>query len=273
MGKYIKYEIKGTYKFILGIVAILIIATTVMQLNVKETEVQGPMMFFTVVLPGLVMFGSYITAFFYIIGAFRKELYEDRGYLTFSLPLSGNQILGAKTLVAALWFLLIGALVGIYNIILSMVLHVDEWAFILKNVIKVLSQIQIGTIVVVFGLSAITTLIMIYFSIAVSRVTIRNKKVGGLWFILFLVISSVYSYLAMKINTLIPYYIDFASLKIASYNEITNYHANKIFGLPFMSGNIPGELYVGIAALLMTILVGTVMFLGTGYLIEKKIDL
>lgn len=273
MGNYIKYEIKGTYKFILGIIAILCIAFTIIQLNVENADGQGALLFFSIILPGLVIFGAYITAFFYIVGGFRKELYEDRGYLTFSLPLSGNQILGAKILVAALWFFSIGALVAVYNIILAIVLHLGDLVFKLNDVIKFMGKIQIGTLAVVFVLSCITTLIMIYFSIALSRVTIKNKKVGGLWFVLFLVMSSLYEYLSVQVSKLLPYYFDFANLKMASINGIMNSNVEVALGSPIITGNVPGEIYVGIASLLLTIAIGVGMFIGTGHLIEKKIDL
>lgn len=38
MGKYMKYEIKGTYKVILGILAIVLIATTVLYNYTTKNE-------------------------------------------------------------------------------------------------------------------------------------------------------------------------------------------------------------------------------------------
>ena len=98
MDRYIKYEIKGGYKFILGIIAVLIIASTIVMFNVRDMTGSMGNNFTTIFLrlvPMFIIFGAYLTAFFYIIGSFRKELYEDRGFLTFSLPLSGMQILGS----------------------------------------------------------------------------------------------------------------------------------------------------------------------------------
>lgn len=38
----------------------------------------------------MTLFGTALVVFLYIVGSFRKELYEDRGYLTFTLPLTGK---------------------------------------------------------------------------------------------------------------------------------------------------------------------------------------
>lgn len=86
MGRYIKYEIKGSYKFILGVLALVLILITgifAYSINVDEGSVLGGMF---VGLSTLVIFGTLLTTFLYIVGSFRKELYEDRGYLTFTLP-------------------------------------------------------------------------------------------------------------------------------------------------------------------------------------------
>ena len=142
MKKYMKYEIKGSYKFILGIIAILIIASTIIQWNIKvgmdkaltfgdgtPTSLAGIMMGLSV----LVIFGAFLVAAFHIIGSFRKELYEDRGYLTFTLPLSGYQIVGSKLIVAILWFTAIGVSILIFNIILGLILFGGSWVDLAKD--------------------------------------------------------------------------------------------------------------------------------------------
>ena len=95
MKKYMKYEIKGSYKFILGIIAILIMASTIIQGNLNSalnnfsepTNMENSMTGFKALMLGvsvLEIFGAFLVATFHIIGSFRKELYEDRGYLTFT---------------------------------------------------------------------------------------------------------------------------------------------------------------------------------------------
>lgn len=145
MDRYIKYEIRGSYKFILGIIVTVLIASTIMMINLKDMgELEGNNLVKTFLLIGsiMVIFGAYLTAFFHIIGSFRKELYEDRGFLTFSLPLSGMQILGSKLIVAIVWFLLLGISILAYNGFLAVVLYEKDWIPILKELTKLLIDIK-----------------------------------------------------------------------------------------------------------------------------------
>lgn len=263
MRKFMKYEIKGTYKFILGILAIVIVASTIIQLNLireinnldSPTHMNGftGLMFIVSIL---VIFGAFLTAFFYIIGSFRKELYEDRGYLTFTLPLTGNQILGSKLIVSMMWYLALGLGIVLYNLILGTILHGNEWFYVFNQFTEVvgLKVVSMG----IFGAisSIVMTLVLVYFSMALSRVTIRNKKVGGIWFIIFILLSLLTSYISVKVGELLPYYIDLETFKMTHYY---NLH--------------PLSININIFSQLTQILVIIAAFFGTGYLIENKIDL
>ena len=284
MGKYMKYEIKGSYKFILGIIAILIIASTIIQGNLKSvlnlddpssmamgmgmTGFKGLMLGVSV----LVIFGAFLVAFFHIIGSFRKELYEDRGYLTFTLPLSGNQIVGSKLIVAMLWFTAIGIATLIYNIILGLILFGGSWVEMAREVFS-----MINTGVLSFGLvsivGSILTLLLIYFSIALSRVSIRNKKIGGIWFIVFIILNALTGYITLKISSAIPYFLSLDGFNILHYYELSILPGfnNGIGDILILGSNYAA--YINIVGFLSYIVFSVATFMGTGYLIEKKIDL
>ncbi|MBC8589778.1 hypothetical protein [Wansuia hejianensis] len=287
MGKFIKYEIKGTYKFILGILVMLLIASTIIQLNISNeiknfdySSVNGEINFmrFMFFVSTLVIFGAAITAFFYIVGSFRKELYEDRGYLTFTLPLTGNQIVGTKLIVAFLWYFVLGAAVLLYNILLAIILFGGQWMEIFKDIFNTIN-INTLSFTLISLLSAVTSLILIYFSIALSKVSIRNKKIGGLWFILFLVLSAIVAYIVSKVNLALPYYLDLNTFKLAGIQELS-----MLDHMSFSSGTgrsmvlglgqgVFSGMYINIFGTLTQLIIGIATFIGTGYLIEKKIDL
>jgi hypothetical protein len=296
MRKYMKYEIKGTYKFILGILLVVLIASTVIQLNV-QSDISGgtngfeglgfkALLFITSIL---VIFGAFLTAFFYIIGSFRKELYDDRGYLTFTLPLTGNQILGSKLLVSLLWYITLGSGIVIYNMLLSLILFGNEWTYIIKTIFENINMsiISVGIMGIV---STIVTLILIYFSIALSRVSIRNKKIGGIWFVVFIILNMFVTFITYKVSGLFPYYLNLSNFSIdhiynintfltQSVNSVDSFNAingmqilgNGSDALMFMGSDF--KPYINIFGNLFQIGVMVVGFLGTGYLIEKKIDL
>lgn len=282
MRKYMKYEIKGTYKFILGILAIVIIASTIIQLNVLK-KLDNPISLgnsngvtgfgaILLIISILVIFGAFLTAVFYIIGSFRKELYEDRGYLTFTLPLTGNQILASKLIVSMLWYAVLGLGIILYNVFLTLIL--DGGKFIeglkqLKGVIGI-NLISFGIIAII---SVIMTLILIYFSIALSRVSIRNKRIGGIWFIIFIVLNSLMGFLTVKVSEILPYYLNLDSFKILHYYDLNMIASmnGEIGSLILMGNNL--NSYVNIFGILIQIVVIIAGFLGTGYLMENKIDL
>lgn len=275
MGKYIKYEIKGSYRFILGVLALVLLLTTgifAYATNIKEGYALGGVF---IGLSTLVILGTLFGTFLYIVGSFRKELYEDRGYLTFTLPLTGNQILGGKLIVATIWFVLLGAVLLGYNFLLAM-----GFTPLKTDILKIIpmittnSKLAIGFIIsLILG---INTLILIYFSMALGRVTFKNKKIGGFWFLIFLGLSSLIMWGQVKTIQLLPYYLDLTSFKLVSSNIVNQISGNiniiQFNDSTLLLGNGDTTI-INIFGFLYTIVMGVVTFLGTGYLVENKIDL
>lgn len=286
MKKFMKYEIKGTYKFILGILLIIILASSMIQYNIfneiksfeyNQIDESMNLLRFMFVLSIFVIFGAFITAFFFIVGSFRKELYEDRGYLTFTLPLSGNQVLGSKLLVALMWNVILGISTVLYNTILALILFKDDAKMIFEEFMKIVN-IGFVTTGITGILSTIVTLILIYFSISLSKVSIRNKKIGGMWFIIFLIISGLTGYISTRVAIAIPYFLDVNAFKVISSSGIEHMINNTNLGMTMgMAGSMMGggvyPGYVNIASLITDILFGVAFFMGTGYLIEKRVEL
>ena len=277
MFKYMKYELRGTYKFMLTIIFTVLGASTGLQLyalntmnkfnniNLSSATVSPAPTLLVVILP-LIIFGAFITALFYIIGSFRKELYEDRGYLTFSLPLTGKQILGAKLFIALIWSSLLGLSSLIYNLVLAWALHGSKFKELFDYILDIGMNNAMITIFFASFFSGVVTLLLIYFAITLSRVSVRNKKVGGLWFIIFLILNSLVSYATLKAADIIPYYFDLNAFKIIGENALSNSMNSS------MVVNNNGMI-INIGSLLVSVVVAVGTFLGTSYLIEKKIDI
>lgn len=288
MRKYMKYEVKGNYRFILGILAIIIIASTIIQANIlKEvnkdyTNMQGQFTFmdFLLIVAVFVMFGAFLVAFFRIIGSFRNELYDDRGYLTFTLPLTGNQILGAKLVVAVLWIVVLALVMILYNLLLAIILFDIDWSM-LKEALEyfLMGKEHFGIFIRIIsihlllgGISLFGTLILIFFSMALGKVSIKNKKIGGLWFIIFIIISVAASYLTVVAGNLLPLFLDLESFKFIS---MSTPWLNSSYGIAYnvVDGAVSFLTHISLTRVLMEILIYTAAFISTGYLIEKKIDL
>lgn len=272
MLKYMKYEIKGSYKYILGILALVMILITGLYSyvsNVKEGSAAGNIF---IALSIMILFGTALATFLFIVGSFRKELYEDRGYLTFTLPLTGNQIVGSKLIVALLWFFILAIVIALYNVLMAFSFSpfelnlLDLFTEITQNV----SVLEIAYMLVTTVFSGVNMLILIYFSMALSKVTFRHKRIGALWFVIFLILSGILGYGQMMISELLPYYLDLETFSIEAMTD-DSYNMNIenngfSFGVnPSITTNLAGSLYI--------IILTVALFLGTGHLIEKKIDL
>ena len=260
MGRLLKYELKGNYK-VIGIILVILIIVA-LGLNFKigewaETTIMG--------ITSFAVFGALLSAFIYLVELFRKELYEDTGYLTFTLPITGNSIVGAKLLSSLIWIFVvgtIGGLLGFLNAKRAFGPYVGFGSIFTKQ----------SFIVAISGaVSVITVLLLIYFSITISRMTIRNKKVGGLWFIIFILLNVAIAYLQIKLIKWIPYYIDTNSWRIVKQGM--NMVAGINFGGAMLQLSINGNVYLNIASIIFSIILPVGLFLGTGYLLEKKVDL
>lgn len=283
MAKFIKYEIKGTYKYILGVLALSLILITGLHGYINKMDHMSVLGNMFISISVLILFGTAIVTFFYIIGSFKKELDEDRGYLTFTLPLRGSEIVASKLVVALMWFILLGIAMIVYNGFMVFIFNTSNmnlWTVIkeiiydLKNIISI-RGILLSILIPIFSL--ISMLVLIYFSMALGKVSFRNKKIGGLWFVIFLVISILLSYGQFKTRELLPYYLDLTTLNIEDASSLASNLNREIMIEADHSGfyidsNI-GILEVNIGVSIFNLLTTVGLFLATGYLIEKRIDL
>ena len=130
---------------------------------------------------------------------------------------------------------------------------------------------------IVFIFSVITTLLLIYFSIALSRVTIGNKKIGSIWVIVFLVLNSLIGLLSIKVAELIPFYIDISNFSIITESDFVrnlgNIESHIVGNYPGMAIFTSDMFALNVGFILFNILVAIGIYMGTSYLIEKKVDL
>lgn len=284
MRKFIKYEIKGTYKFMLGVIAVILIISTSLQLQISKLLFQDHMTEsqFSRVIPisflgVIVIIGLLIAATVYIINTYKKELDDDRGYLTFTLPLTGNQILGSKILVALFWQLLLVITITLFNLGLAAIIFGHDF----QQLIELLRITVIDSSRLVFAISSLIsislTITLAYFSITVSRVTFKNRRLGGLWFVLFIGLNILITYIMLELSGALPYYLNVSNFTINNISNLTSIVPSEILGnsvpdvLLFLGND--KRAYLNIVGLISHITVLVVGFLATGYLLENKINL
>ncbi|WP_409227016.1 hypothetical protein [Gudongella sp. SC589] len=281
MFKYAKYELRGTMKFLMGAIILALGASTGIQLFIRREAGntlrylggmprESELIAFLVVALVFVLIGSIIGGMVYLISSYRRELYEDRGYLTFSLPLSGGQLLGSKLIVALFWGTVMGISIIIYNLILAQMLIGYN---LFGELWKIAAQIDnfgflfAGSVITSLMESAVT-LLLVYFAITVSRVSIKSRKIGSLWFILFIVLTSIVTYIQEFIAKQLPMYLDLSRMEMIGQKEAYIMGIDSQFG-----GTLSIQGVVSIPGLLFQIVLIAGAFIATAYMLERKIDI
>jgi len=104
LGKLIKHEFKSTAHSMFAIYLSALITFVIMCL-VFFIKNKALMVISSVALGGICAAALIITLFA-IIGTFNKSLYGNQGYLSFTLPVSGGNLLASKTIVSLCWVLI-----------------------------------------------------------------------------------------------------------------------------------------------------------------------
>src|SRR5699024_10131787 len=99
--------------------------------------------------------------------------------------------------------------------------------------------------------------------------TFRYKKIGGLWFIIFILVSIILSYGQLKVAELLPYYFNVKDMSIGKVVRFGDMLNNEI--MFEVNGGVKLEanrviLQMNIGSSIFNILTTIGLFLGTGYL-------
>lgn len=264
MLKFMKYEIKGSFKYMAVVLITMTLLSTFVFLTADIDNVPR-----TILLSSLGLFGGSIAILIHFVGSFSKEVYDDRGYLTLTLPISGTSIVLSKLFVTLLWY-------GLYSVVQFIFAYL-----ILNKYVDILEQPVIVTILnvgkdfmkspemmimlLLIVLEMIVFIMTVYFSIAISKAALGTKKVGKLVaFILFIVINTGFSFLNVFIERVLPFGIDFTpegfTERSMMMNDVT------------MSASA-NSLTINIPSLIFNIVIFILFLFTTGYLLERKIDL
>lgn len=255
MFKFMKYEIKSQYKVILSLLILCIILNGLLLL--KYDNWHSELIFGLTIL---IAFGLNLVVLIYIIHCYNGDLYEDRGYLTFTLPLNGNKILTSKIILAMLWFIIISLISGVFVIMAFNNMTIPEQV---SEFINIFINFKTISLSIILGLlSTLTLLVIIYFSITLTRVTLKGRRIGKfLAVIVFLVIRFGKQYIHFKIAEFLPYNVNVSIINNFHYNS-NGWNINMVDGVVI---NIPGMIFSTL------VIVG--LYLSTSYFIDKKIDL
>lgn len=261
MGMLLKYEVKKDYKYYLGMYIIILLINIAVWIFGRNS-LDGD---FVLVVVSLTSIVAYITTFTSVIKSYRNDLHENTGYLLFTVPRTGNQILGSKLIVGMMWLIV----TTIATISLSSICAIIRYGMpavpklnISWDVIAKLIGYGGCTIIFILFMTAYL-LLMIYFSITISKITLRNRKGGGAFgFLVFILLSILLGVVSSWIIRIFPQYIYFGG-----GNGIA-IHQGAGFNIDF-----DGSSKMNIAEFIFSICSFIGLFMGAGWMLENKVDM
>jgi len=235
----IKYEWLRRWKFFLaGIIAFLAANVDIISRLIKQENPTA----LTAVLCGI-LFALGMALVFDQIGRIYRPLFTDEGFLELTLPLNGYQYLGAKALAVAIEF-------GAVALFVVLVAYLDlvyinwvlpDWQLASITWAEVLDFLQaIGLTLGVY----LIFILMIYLSLTLAKSLFASLKHGKLiTFVAFLLVFKA-----------LDYFID-------CWNIVRGY------------GNFGLSLTIAAQDWFLIAVVIGILFAGTGYLLDRKINL
>ncbi|WP_097028541.1 ABC-2 transporter permease [Clostridium peptidivorans] len=267
MRNLIKYELKGDFKLFGIVFAIAALLNVGLFSRIGKWDEQLIILF-----SGMVSSFLFLTILIFVIKSFEKEMYEDRGYLTFTLPVSGRKIVGSKIITALIWFAVAGIVSLIFGRILIGLIYgqssINELTAYFSTYINI-KVILSGILFVI--INTITLLLLIYFSITITRVALKGKRVSKfLGFVVFIALNAAIVYIQYKLIHLFPQTVSFMPEFLQNFRGDGD--IMKLGEEALITMNNSG-ININIAGLIYNIAVYVGLFLGTGYLIDNKIDI
>lgn len=255
MLKFIKYDIKGSLKTLLGFLFGGIIASIFVQININSRMLRAENYNYikdVIAAVGVLVAAITVISFIvYAINSFNREINSDTGYLTFQTPQKMWKMVASKLIVMGVWSL-IYLLVGFYiNIILTNLLQSGSFRGVLEY-----SNLISNDMFYIFTTDIVMVLSLIYLSLSISKTTIKYKKLSWMWIVILVALIAATSYLKKYIFALRP-------------NELLPGQALVIYpfyGLELKDGD---QIYYMLINLGLTI----IDVFATGLILDKKINL
>ncbi|MDD4796374.1 MAG: hypothetical protein PHO66_01235 [Eubacteriales bacterium] len=270
LGKLLRYEIKSTARLFLPLYAALAVLGLLNRLFLSISRL--PAASFVLSLPAatgtaiyaLTVMAAFVMTFVVMIQRFYKSLLGDEGYLMFTLPVSPAQHLVAKLTVSCLWIFASMAVTAVSLLImLANGQFFNSLSAGLASALQHLMQFDPNAVtwaalgaefVALAILGTLSSILMIYFSISLGQLSNRYK-----------LLTAVGAYLGVNavlqaLSTLLTLPMAFPAVADAIESFFSAY--------PIASLHVAAG-----AGLLGALLLCAAFFLGTNYLLSKKLNL
>lgn len=266
------------FYIILAILMVIFAATVLMgksdSLSFEFAQKLNTARNFSIAISIIVSFLLIFVTFFFVVYDFFKSLFSQQGYLSFTLPVSSNQLLGSKMLVYGGWM------------ILSYAIFMFTGGFLINYAAEnVIGQDNIGMIEMFMGMfgnmpsltqiiAYVVYIIMVFFVIFLSFVSIIYFAITLSHIRVFQKASVIMSIIIFGITAAVTMIIAFKASDLVNFVMVFNDDQTLSFGI-LKEGQILANNALGwqVTPIFSFIIIDVALFFATSYTMHKKINL
>ena len=228
----------------------------------------------SIVLSILVSFLLIFVTFFFVVYDFFKSLFSPQGYLSFTLPVSSNQLLGSKVIVYGGWMIMSYAAfmftsVYLMNYTADQVIGMEKIS-LFESLLTMLGDLPSTSQIIAYIVYAVLMFFVIflsfvsivYFSITVSHIRVLQKHSVIASIVIFFITALVFLWISFKMTDIVNFVMVFNDDKTLSFGILS---PNE-----YLLGNQLGmEVTPGFAFLILDVII----FFVTSHIMHKKVNL
>lgn len=260
MRKLLKYEIIRESRSMLILLAILSIGNIFLMTRMGswDGDLIAGLLF-------LIDFTALVVAMCIPLNIFSKDIYDDSGYLTNTLPISGYTKVGVNLILTILNMLVMIIICIVYGLIFIKIQSEINWGLMTLDSWET-------TVVISFMIEGflmfLAFIISIYFAVVLTRFIFKKIRMEklisiGVWIALNIGVT----WIMEKINYLFPWTITLSNVPNTKIMKADI----DFFGIIISGSRKAFELNITLN--ILTIVVGVAMFILTARLLDEKIDI
>ena len=268
LGKLIKNEFKSNIHSV-GMIYLVSAAAILIMLASYIADITWISALATIVLiaTGLI---AVVVTFISVVSNFKKTLYGDQGYLSFTLPVTSGQLLAAKTITSFCWMLLSylvagGIFVGVYLYSTAMIGEDVKMALKLMSSMfegfPSTTTIKQGVVIMalIVFIRIIVLIAQLYFAITLANTRVMQKLGGFAPFVIFFAIFIVMQIISLLLAQYVPFTL-----------VVTE---NGLFYSMVSTMESPLGLTFGLAGTVFNVICAALLFWGTAKIMNTKINI
>jgi len=230
----IKYELRRKSLTILGICLTVIMGNLFLMPKIGYWEIAVP------ILSTILGIGAFILISLSSLTLMSDYLYEDQGYLLFTLPQSGVAITASRLITAVLQ-------ISMVTIVSLLMFCLIDQGRMLNYILHNIAVHELLYSILMYLWTIVSTLTFIYFCMVIGKVALKGKKLGKIGsFIIFFLLNIGRSGITNIISNSFPQIVQLDSVTTVTMN---------------------------IGSTIFDMITFVIFFMVTSYLLEHKVDL